>query len=197
MSAMRHQDLLFERELVSGRVLTRLVAPFSAAYVPVVQLLLCFLAAAVFVRLGGQMVNIREFLALPRIERAGAILLALCTLPLHELGHAAAARCRGVPILGLALCLARPAIPALFVSLDGVNQLSLAGRLQIVLGGVYAQMLAATAMLAAGTYLHAQWLILSALATLLLATAELIPIAGSDGQRLLDDVHRSRHQSPR
>lgn len=116
-----------------------------------------------------------------------AVLIAMASLVLHELGHAAAgARFRQVP-RRIGVSLHRGLIPALFVDVAIRGTRTPAQLATMALSGVIAQLLAASALCVTAHLFPtaAHILVAAAAITVILALLELIPLPGTDGADLI------------
>ena len=125
-----------------------------------------------------------RFLPWSGIEQAIGLLIALTTLVVHEIGHAAAAVRHGQQPIQVGLTLHRCVFPAMFVDIRHRAPPSRKGAIAIALAGCMAQLLIAAILCLLIVVIPGAIGVLSmaALATVGLSLAQLIPCHGSDGE---------------
>lgn len=171
-------------QLLSARTAAWLAQPLVALYRPRVFWALLAGQAAFL----GAVVATQQLPASSPAAYLGALPLVYASLLVHELGHVAACAAARVRHGAIGAGLYAYVLPVLFADVTNVWQASRVQRIVVNAGGIYAQLLVASA--SAGGYLVTRHPTLAAAAVAIMASAvwQLNPFARSDGYWLLSDL---------
>lgn len=173
--------------IIEGRRLWRLSKLLSVLFTPWLMIGMSVVALVIVVGTVASSHASGELWSTTKAERLVAIAIAIATLLVHELGHAAAAaRHRQIP-LRVGLVMYGGLFPSMFVDIRAMHRPRPVSTATVAGAGSTLQLLAA-AVLCTSAFLAPDvrgLLVMASLATSALALVQLLPFPGSDGAELI------------
>lgn len=123
-------------------------------------------------------------------QSIAAFVLILLGAAIHEFGHAGALVRHGQPAGAIGVGLYLGAIPVFYADVSRAWRLSIPARVAVNLGGVYFQVVYASALMLLGSLVHSPALQMAGALSVILALTQFMPFARTDGYWVLSDVLR-------